>query len=195
MLVKLYGILLKNLIVKAAASPGKLLAGLVGGEPKDIEEIHFAYLDTVPSEKNKMQLDKLLEIEQIKKGLKIEMIYYVDTNLQKEAIAKAAVGKLYLKESNKDYLKNEKDFEAYARNKITPDSLSLKQAYLEIVTEKHVDSLLLNNNRILISNTEQYLKTANDSTQIKIIRSDVLAPENTGSIPLLKIIFSLRENE
>lgn len=142
-----------------------------------------------------MQLDKLLEIEQIKKGLKIEMLYYVDTNLQKEAIAKAEVGKLYFKETNKDYLKDETSFEAYAMNKIIPDSLSLKQAYLKIITEKHVDSLLLNNNRILISNTEQYLKTVNDSTQIKILRTEILAPENTGSMPLLKVIFSLRENE
>ena len=185
----------KNLIVKAAASPGKLLAGLVGGEPKDIEEIQFTYLDTVPSEKNRKQLDKLLELEQKKEGLKIEMLYYVDTNLQKEAIAKAEVGKLYFKETNKDYLKDETSFEAYAMNKIIPDSLSLKQAYLKIITEKHVDSLLLNNNRILISNTEQYLKTVNDSTQIKILRTEILAPENTGSMPLLKVIFSLRENE
>lgn len=185
----------KNLIVKAASSPGRLLAGLVGGEPKDIEEIKFSFLDTMPSEKNKKQLDKLLELEQKKEGLIIEMIYYVDTNLQKEAIAKAEVGKLYFKETNTDYLKDEAGFEAFARNKITPDSLSLKQTYLQIATSKLVESLVDTNNKMLISNTEQYLKTANVSTQIKVNRSDDLVSENTGSMPLFKVNFSLRENE
>jgi hypothetical protein len=66
---------------------------------------------------------------------------------------------------------------------------------LQIATPKLVESLVDNNNKILISNTEQYLKTANISTQIKIFRSDALAPENIGSVPVLKINFSLREDE
>lgn len=185
----------KNLIVKVATSPGRLLAGLVGADPKDIEEIKFTYLDSTPSEKNKKQLDKLLEIERKKEGLKIEMIYYVDTNLQKEAIAKDEVGKLFFEETNKDYLKNKIEFESFVMNKITPDSLSLKQAYLQIATPKAIDSLVTDNNKMLISNSEQYLKMANDSTHIKIIRSDALAPNNTGSLPILKVNFSLLEND
>ncbi len=107
----------KNLIVKAVTSPGRLLAGLVGGEPNDIEEISFNYLDKTPSDKNIRQLNKLLELEQKKEGIKIEMFYYVDAQLQKEAIAKDEAGKLYYQETQKDYLKDENGFETFLLNK------------------------------------------------------------------------------
>ncbi len=184
----------KNLIVKAATSPGRLLAGLVGGDPKDIEEISFNYLDTTPSDKNKNQLNKLLDLEQKKEGIKIEMIYYVDENLQKEAIAKDEAGKLYYKETQKDYLKDEKGFKLFLLSKTTTDSLDFKQSYLAITNPSIIDSIAKNNSKLLISNTEKYLRMANDSTQIKILFSDSKAPENTGSRPILKVNFSIQDD-
>ncbi|NOQ92104.1 MAG: DUF748 domain-containing protein [Flavobacteriaceae bacterium] len=184
----------KNLIVKIASNPGKLLAGLVGGDPKDIEEITFSYLDSIPSEKNIKQLDKLLELEQKKEGIKIEMVYYIDEQLQKEAIAKDEAGKLYFKETKKDYLKDEKGFETFLLSKTATDSLDVKQSYMAIANQSLVDSIAINNSKLLISNTEKYLRTSQDSTQINILFSDPKAPENTGAIPTLKVNFSLLDN-
>ena len=185
----------KNLIVKAATSPGRLLAGLVGGDPKDIEEINFSYLDSIPSVKNYKQLDKLLELEQKKEGLKIEMVYYVDKKLQKEAIAKEEAGKIYLNETQKDYLKNEQEFEAFILAKTSSDSLTIKQSYLAITNKNSIDSIAQKKSKSIISTIENYIKIAQDSTQIKVILSDPNAPENTGSLPTLKINFSLKDEE
>ncbi len=184
----------KNLIVKAATSPGKLLAGLVDGDPKDLEQIQFNYLDTIPSEKNRSQLDKLLELEQKKEGLKIEMVYYIDQQLQKETIAKDEVGKLYYQETQKDYLKDEKGFETFVLSKTTSDSLDIKQPYMTLVNTNILDSVSKYNSKLLISNVEKYLKMERDSSQIQIIISDPKEPENIGSLPILKVNFSLLED-
>lgn len=185
----------KNLIVKAATSPGKLLAGLVGADPKDIEEITFSYLDSIPSDKNYKQLNKLLELEQKKGGLKIEMVYYVDVQLQKEAIAKDEVGKLYFIKTQNDYLKDPEGFEAYVLNKTVADSLDFKNAYLSLANSNIVDSIANQNSKSLISNTENYLNDSQNSTKINIIISDPKALENTGSFPILKVNFSLEDDE
>ncbi len=185
----------KNLIVKAATSPGKLLAGLVDGDPKDLEQIQFKYLDTIPSEKNRSQLDKLLELEQKKEGLKIEMVYYVDKQLQKEAIAKDEAGKIYFNETKKDYLKDEKDFETFILSKTAADSLDFKQSYMSLSNPILLDSVSKNNTKLIISNIEKYIEIEGGDTQIKVIVSDPKAPENTGSFPTLKVNFSMKEDE
>jgi hypothetical protein len=184
----------KNLIVKAVTSPGRLLVGLVGGEPNDIEEISFNYLDKTPSDKNIRQLNKLLELEQKKEGIKIEMFYYVDAQLQKEAIAKDEAGKLYYQETQKDYLKDENGFETFLLNKATSNMLDFKQSYMAITNPRIIDSIAKSNSKLLISNIEKYLRLANDSTQIKITYSDLIAPENIGANPTLKVNFSLQDD-
>ena len=184
----------KNLIVKAAASPGKLLAGLVGGDPKDIEEITFNYLDTIPSDKNKKQLDMLIDLEQKKEDLKIELVYYVDEQLQKEAIAESEAGRLYFDETQKDYLKDSEGFESFLLRKTFPDSLAIKKASMKVANPTLVDSIANNNSNLLISNTNDYLKTVSNSTQIKVIRSNPDEPENVGSNPLFKVNFSMKED-
>jgi len=184
----------KNLIVKAVTSPGRLLAGLVDGNPKDLEQIQFNYLDTIPSVKNISQLDKLLELEQKKEGLKIEMLYYVDEQLQKEAIAKAEVGKMYFDATKKDYLKDDKGFDAFVLSKTTTDSLNTKP-YLLLVNPALLDSIARKNSKLLRANIENYLITVQDSTQIKIKISDLKAPENKGALPTLKVNFSMLEDE
>ncbi|MCK5815008.1 MAG: DUF748 domain-containing protein [Flavobacteriaceae bacterium] len=181
----------KNLIGRAVASPGRLLSGLVGGDPKDIEEINFNYLDTIPSDKNKKQLNKLLELEQKKEGLKIEMAYYVDKQLQQESVAKDEAGKIYFNETQKDYLTNKVDFETFILNKTVADSLDIKQSYKALTNPLTIDSIAKNNTELLLSNIKTYLKTVNDSTQIKINISDPKAPENVGSTPKLKVDFSM----
>ena len=83
----------KNVITKTVAAPINFLAGLVGGDPKDLKELEFSYTDSIPTEKHYKQMDKLIELEQKKSGIGIELTYYVDNNLQKEALAKAELGK------------------------------------------------------------------------------------------------------
>jgi hypothetical protein len=83
----------KNLIIKVAAAPFDLLAGLLSVDPKDIKAIEYQYNDTILTAGRQRQLDLLLDLEQKKKGLEIELVYFNDSDKEKEAIAVAEAGK------------------------------------------------------------------------------------------------------
>ena len=74
----------KNLIIKTAAAPYDLLAGLLSVDPKDITAIEFAYADTTLTDQRKKQLDLLLTLEEKKDGLGIELVYFNDLEKEKE---------------------------------------------------------------------------------------------------------------
>ena len=181
----------KNLIIKAAASPGKLLAGIVGGDPKDLEKIEFNYLDTALSDYHKKQLNLLLDLENKKQDLTIKLDYSNDKKLQKKAIAEAETGKLYYRNSKKDYLKDEAGFKEFLAAKTETDSIDYNMACLVIATPRLVDSLSIIYTDLRLSAITNYLITTNDSTSIKVVLADPEAPENTGSKPVFKIVYSM----
>jgi hypothetical protein len=183
----------KNLIVKIVASPIKLLAGLVDGDPKEFVEIRFTYTDTIPSEKQFRKLDKLLEMESKKDGLKIELTHFVDPELQREAIAYSEIGKQYFIDTEKDYLKNEKDFELYMRTKAGNDSISIKEAMYQLIKPQTADSLANIFNKSLIKNTKDYLIKLKDTTNITVLKSELKEPDNMGSFSLFKIKYDMLE--
>ncbi|MCF6307933.1 MAG: DUF748 domain-containing protein [Flavobacteriaceae bacterium] len=184
----------KNLIVKTVASPVNFLAGLVDGDPKEMEVIKFSYLDSIPTEKQYKQLDKILELEQKKSGLKIEMNYFVDRNFQKEAIAKQEIGTQYFEYTQKDYLKDEKGFETYLLNKIENDSISVGKAAVIIIGDEQLNELVLNLNNNLISKIRDYIKVSQDSSLIQVNIIDPKDIKNKGLEPVLKIEYGLQEN-
>ncbi len=65
---------------------------------------------------------------------------------------------------------------------------------MAITNPRIIDSIAKSNSKLLISNIEKYLRLANDSTQIKITYSDLIAPENIGANPTLKVNFSLQDD-
>ena len=183
----------KNVIVKTVASPINFLAGLVDGDPKEFEELKFGYTDTIPSEKQFRILDKLLEMETKKEGLKIEMTHYVDRNLQKEAIVFSELGKQYFKDTEKDYIKDEKGFESYLRTKVNKDSIPIKDAAFQLIKPQTADSLATSINTALVKNTIEYLKTSKDSTNITVKTSELNEPNNMGSLNTFKIKYDMLE--
>jgi len=185
----------KNLIVRAASAPVNLLAGLVDGDPKEFEEITFSYTDTIPSEKQFRKLDKLLEMESKKEGLKIELIHFVDPELQKEAIVLSELGNQYFKDTNKDYLDDEKGFESYLRAKVENDSISTKDAAFQLITPQSADSLATIYNETLLKNTINYLKIAKDSTNITVVKSEIKEPDNIGSQSRFKIVYDMLDEQ
>ncbi len=184
----------KNLIVKTVASPVNFLAGLVDGDPKEMEAIKFSYLDSIPTEKHYKQLDKILELEQKKPGLKIEMNYFVDRNFQKEAIAKQEMGIQYFKDTQKDYLKDVKGFEAYLQNKIGNDSITADKAAVTIIGNEKLNELVLNQNNNLISKIRDYIKPSQESSLILINIVDPKDLKNKGLEPIFKIDYGMQED-
>ncbi len=181
----------KNLIVKAAASPGKLLAGLVNGDPKQLEAIEFNYLDTALMSGQQKQLDLLLELEQKKRDLKIELVYFNDIDKQKEAIAENEAGKLYYKKTKRDYIIDKEGFEAFLLENANSDSLDYQNVCLLLATPQLVDSLTILYNETRFLNISGYLNSVNDSTHIIAKYSDPEAPENVGISLGFKIEYSM----
>ena len=101
-----------------AAAPFDLLAGLLSIDPKDIKAIEYQYNDTILTAERQRQLDLLLELEQKKEGLEIELVYFNDPDKEKEAIAVAEAGKIFFQETSKDYTKDEEGFRQFLRSKL-----------------------------------------------------------------------------
>ncbi|WP_034061544.1 DUF748 domain-containing protein [Lacinutrix jangbogonensis] len=183
----------KKRITGAATNPVSSLALLVDIDPKDYEELKFSYTDSIPSEKQLLKLDKLLEIETKKEGLKIELIHFVDPKLQRESIALSEVGKQYFKDTKKDYLKDKKAFEVYVRAKVSTDGITIKNATLQLIEPETTIAIANSINAALIKNTRAYLKSVKPATMISVNRVDIKEPENIGSLNSLKIKFDLKE--
>ena len=159
---------LKNLIIRTAAAPYDFLSGLLGVDPEDIEAIEFPYRDTTLAEGIQEQLDLLVELEQIKPSLEIELIYFNDPEKEAEEIVRSATGM---------------------------DSIQI-QSLDPAATEKlEADSMVVVFNQTRIGNVEQYLLTASDSTQIVISSSDPRDPLNVGSRPRFEMRYSMKDEE
>ncbi|SHI30849.1 protein of unknown function [Mesonia phycicola] len=184
---------LKNRITGTAASPVTTLSTLVDVNPKDYEELVFKYTDTIPDENNIKKLHKLLEIETLKKGLKIELAHFVDTDLQRDAIVFSELGKKYFQEKNKNYLEDQTGFQNYINTKVAIDSLSVKEKAYTLINSKTADSLVNIYNKTLEKNITTALTTAKDSTNITVKSLDIKQTENVNSAPRFKINFDLLE--
>jgi len=185
----------KNLIVKVAAAPFDLLAGLLSVDPKDIQAIEYEYCDTTLTEKRKNQLDLLLELEQKKDGLHIELVYFNDVEKEKAIIALKEVGKQFFAKSGIDYHEDNEKFEEYVISRIESDSLDLNKACMTLADQATVDSLALMFEHVREANINKYLQSFNNSTQIITRISNPNAPKNIGSFPVFEVKYSMKSEQ
>lgn len=87
----------KNIIVKAATAPFRLVANLFGGKEEDFKEVYFDYVQLGIEPKQKRVLDNLCKVLQQKQEMTMELIQ--ETNLEDEAAVIA------VNETKKKYLK------------------------------------------------------------------------------------------
>jgi len=183
----------KNLIVKAAATPVKLLSGLIGADPKDIEAIEYDYLDTAFTETRSKQLDLLLQLEQQKPELEIDLLYLNDPMLEKKELAMLQVGRKF---EEKYKIRNHRldvdEFETYVRAQTESDSISLADACLLLADSVALDSTFegITNKRIM--DVSAYLMQQNDSTEIVVVPFQVGAPKNLGSRPQFEVKYGMK---
>jgi len=185
----------KNVIGKTVAAPINFLVGLVGGDPKELEELNFTYTDSILSPKHERQLSKLLDLERKKDSLKITMTYYVDSTLISEAIAAEFIGNQFNKDTGDDYLKNETNFKNYIFKKIGNDSLSITSAIRQITESKLIDSLTRIRKEIVMKKATNYLKQEYPITNIEIKQGKSEALENSGSYPKFLITYGLLDRK
>jgi hypothetical protein len=184
----------KNIIFGSTESPAGLLAGLVDAKPKDLEALEFEFLDTIPSEDHLRKIDLLHQLEQKKKGLKIQLQYFEDPELEKEALAVNEAGKQYGAQTGKDYKKDEKGFLDFLKTQDNSDSLSVSEASRHLVDAVLLDSLAMHYTSSRIEAIKSAVGIGSDSTQIQVSRAEAKDPLNTGSRPLFKVKFSLFED-
>jgi len=189
----------KNAIVKTAASPINAIAGLIDGNPKEFEEMTFSYLDSVPSEKQQRKLDKLLELEEKKPGLKIELVHYVDTNLQASAIAMGDDELLETEDKNTKSDETKNMNEIKTGTSIEKSLAKIDSVQSDTVISQSIDTVGLTAladryNSALIENVNSYLKGINPATQIEAKTSEPQAPENVGSASRFKINYDMLDD-
>ncbi|WP_449224153.1 DUF748 domain-containing protein [Algoriphagus namhaensis] len=180
----------KNVIDKVVLAPVDFLVGLVGGDPKELEEIVFDYTDTIPGNKQFRQLAKLVDLEQKKDGLAITLNYYVDQDLQNEAIAKNLIGAEFNGEKQ-DYQKDEEEFQEFVIGKVGSDSLSFEEAIRFLTKDQNIDSIRRARTDLLFKYVNDHLKEEKPTTEIKIEMGDPEAPENIGAYPIFKITYDM----
>ena len=181
----------KNLIVKVATAPFDFLAGLISVDPKDIKAIEYNYLDTALTVERQRQLDLLLELEQKKDGLEIELVYFNDIETERRQIAVDEAGKLFFDNSGKDYRTKEEDFIDFLKEKTKADSVDIVEASRALVPVTAIDSLAELYAMTRKSSIEKYLHQVNDSTQIKFLIPDPESPKNVGSFPQYEVKYSM----
>ncbi len=111
--------------------------------------------------------------------------------MQREAIALSELGKQYFKDTEKDYLKDEKGFEGYLRTKVSNDSITIKDAVFQLIKPETTESIAHIINTALIKNISDYLKTSKASTNISVNKADIKEPENNGSLNRFKIKYDM----
>jgi len=185
----------KNVIGKTVAAPINFLVGLVGGDPKELEELNFSFTDSILRPKHERQLSKLLDLEQKKDSLKITMTYYVDPTLLSEALSAEYVGLQFNNDTGDDYLKNEKDFNAYVFKKVGNDSLSITKAIKLLTENQAIDSLASNRREVIMKKVNSYLQLNYPITNIQLKQGNPEAPENSGAYPKFLITYGLLGEE
>ncbi|MBE0636905.1 MAG: DUF748 domain-containing protein [Bacteroidales bacterium] len=185
----------KNLIVKIATAPFDFLARVISADPSDIKAIEYDYLDTTFTAKRQHQIDLLLELEQKKGGLVIELVYFNDVEKEKDQIAINEAGKIFMAKTGKDYMKDEDEFIEFLKVEAKSDSLEILDASKVIIPATALDSLadLFANTRR--NSLENYLRATSDSTQIQFINPDPRSPKNVGSFPQFEIKYSMSSEQ
>ena len=178
-----------------AAAPFDFLAGLVSVDPKDIQAIEYAYGDTILSDKIGKQLDVLLELEQKKEGLDIELVYFNDIEREKDQVAMDSLAQLYSIQSGEEVKMDDPKFEEFLIRESGSDSSDIRKAARMILTEQVIDSIVHRYALIRKQNLEDYLVSKNDSTQIRFLLSNSESPKNVGVMPTFEVKYSMKETE
>jgi hypothetical protein len=115
----------------------------------------------------------------------------VDSTLLREAIATETIGMRFNKHSGKEYLKNEKDFNAYVFKKVGNDSLSITRAIGVLTESEPIDSLASHRSEVIMKKVNSYLQGNYPITTIKIKQGNSDAPENSGAYPKFLITYGI----
>jgi hypothetical protein len=182
-----------NFIVKIVASPFRALSNLMGVDPDEIKGIEFNYADTTLTAQHLRRIKLFTEVEKKKPDMKIELAYYDDAGLEKQAIAVEEAGKLFNSATGGDFKKENAQFLSFLKEKVQSDTVNIGTGSKKLIGDQKLDSLQNNFAQKRISKIEAALHAADDSTKIKVFIPNKEAPENVGSRPVFELKCSMDE--
>jgi len=183
----------KNFMVKIVSSPFRALSGLVGINPDEVKGIEFNYKDTTLTDSHLRRVKLFTELGKKKPDMKIELNYYNDIELEKQAIAVEEAGKLFNAATGTDYKKEKDLFKTFIAQKLLTDTANVIKGSMQLIGNHRIDSIQNSFAQKRIHKIEAALHAADDSTRIKMVIPNKEAPENVGSRPIFELKFSMDE--
>jgi hypothetical protein len=184
----------KSFMFKIAVSPFRALGGLLGADPKELEEITFDYGDTTLVAKQTRSFDLLLDLERKKPELQIDLHYLNDRKLEKFDAASQLANQFFFKKSGKKANANNKEYLQFLMDETGKDSLTMQDYELLVTPAAMIDSVLQQREKIRLDLTRKYFTGKNDSTTIRIMGYDKDDVLNIGSRPRFEVRYVLAED-
>ncbi|MEO8149564.1 MAG: DUF748 domain-containing protein [Bacteroidia bacterium] len=103
---------LKNLLIKAATAPYKLLAGMFGGKEEEMKEIKFEYLQNDITDDQYKRLNNVAKVLQSKPELEAELVQVNNIEMEKEFLAVFEMKKQFYFSKNSNVMQDSLSIEA-----------------------------------------------------------------------------------
>jgi len=165
----------------------------MGVDPDEIKGIQFNYADTTLTALHLRRIKLFTDVEKKKPDMKIELAYYNDIGLEKQAIAVEEAGKLFNTATGADYNKDKTMFSSFLAEKLQSDTVNIVSGSMQLIGNQKLDSIQNSFAQKRISKIEAALHAAYDSTKIKVLIPNKEVPENVGSRPDFELKCSMDE--
>jgi hypothetical protein len=175
---------LRKKLLNTTKNPVIPLARYIGAKPEDIESIAFNYPDTAITEDQSRQIDLIMDLENKKNGLEIEMTFLADTivfNSQVTSQNTEKINPLQVKP-----IKSAAGAEQTGSVTIPADSFNAQN-------QTQLDSLIANYSNAIIRNVKKYVFEKRPLSQISVQKAKLSNKDNIGSQPQIKLYYSMKD--
>ncbi|QCK15609.1 DUF748 domain-containing protein [Mangrovivirga cuniculi] len=183
-----------GLLVKVASTPFKFIGAVLNVFDTDIKRIKYDYMDTTLTAHRQKQLDVLLKLEDHEEELKIDLIYYKDSLLERQEIAKYLVAEQLGVKEKKNYDKYEKRLRKRVERQLKSDTLSLEEACLRLADRESVDEMSAMLDSARFQSLRNYLVSQRDTTEIHLYMSKISAPNNEERKPRFEVKLGMKDD-
>ena len=185
---------LKKRIFNATDNPVRPLARYIGAKPDDIQSIAFHYPDTLIAGEKSRQLDLILELEEKKKNLQIEMNFLADPKILHRQIAEKEDSRSGIK--NLDPAITDRGPENTWDQKDLSDSLTVTTpADINTAHSSPLDSLATDYADAIIRNVRKYIMDKRPESGIVVQKAKISNSDQIDAKPQIKVRYSMDNEE
>ncbi|MCX2745618.1 DUF748 domain-containing protein [Mangrovivirga sp. M17] len=183
-----------GLLVKVASTPFKFIGSVLNVFDTDIKRIKYDYMDTTLTDHKQRQLNNILKLEDHEEELKIDLVYYKDSILERQEIAKYIVAEQMGIKEKKNHEKYEKRLKNRVNKQLKTDTLTLEAACLRLADRGRVDAVSAMLDSARFQSLRKYLLSQRDTTDIKLYMSKSSAPNNEDNNPRFEVKLGMKDD-